>query len=88
MILTTSSLDRETKEQYIFTVFVTDSRKPVYTSSAQVTVDVQDLNDCPPRFSSNLYTARVVEDDNNPGESQILTLVCMTSEFEHLVLLL
>ncbi|XP_041350813.1 protocadherin Fat 4-like [Gigantopelta aegis] len=70
MLQTSGPLDRETRDQYKFTIFVTNSA--AYTSSAQVTVTIGDVNDNPPMLTSSVYTAHITEDHSNPGEARTL----------------
>ncbi|XP_078678305.1 protocadherin Fat 4-like [Branchiostoma floridae x Branchiostoma belcheri] len=57
-----SSLDRETTDQYILDVFVYDGGSPSLNATATVTVNVMDVNDNFPVFSSDPYVVSVYED--------------------------
>ncbi|XP_035677124.1 protocadherin Fat 4-like [Branchiostoma floridae] len=57
-----SNLDRETTGQYILDVFVQDGGSPSLNATATVTVNVLDVNDNFPVFSSDPYTVSVYED--------------------------
>ncbi|XP_019645842.1 PREDICTED: protocadherin Fat 4-like [Branchiostoma belcheri] len=57
-----SSLDRETTDQYILDVFVYDGGSPSLNATATVTVNVLDVNDNFPVFSSDPYVVSVYED--------------------------
>ncbi|XP_066284596.1 protocadherin Fat 4-like [Branchiostoma lanceolatum] len=57
-----SSLDRETTNQYILDVFVYDGGSPSLNATAAVTVNVLDVNDNFPVFSSDPYVVSVYED--------------------------
>ena len=56
VLRTTMSLDRETRPQYEFRVWVADKGQPSLSSSAVVVVDVTDTNDNPPEIVSPLPT--------------------------------
>ncbi|KAM9376180.1 LOW QUALITY PROTEIN: protocadherin Fat 2 [Pholidichthys leucotaenia] len=57
-----SPVDFEAKPEYHFTVQVKDSGDPsLYAAEpAKVTVRVQDLNDCPPQFTTPVYESFVI----------------------------
>ena len=55
-------LDREEQEMYSFTVVATDSGTPRMSSSADVTLEVLDINDNAPVFGEDLYEFEVRED--------------------------
>ena len=75
MISLVTSVDREDMDRYDFKVFVMDSGQPVFTSTTSVTVYLDDVNDNPPLFSADVYTAHVSEDHFQPGQKQVLHLV-------------
>lgn len=54
-------LDRETKAMYNVTVQALDQGTPQLASVATLIVNVQDINDNPPEFTSKFYFARVPE---------------------------
>lgn len=54
-------LDHETKASYLLVVAATDHGTPPLTSSVDVTVMVNDVNDNPPSFSKPLYNCTVAE---------------------------
>ncbi|XP_034945358.1 fat-like cadherin-related tumor suppressor homolog isoform X2 [Chelonus insularis] len=56
-------LDRETKEVYNLTVKALDQGVPQLYSTAKLIVNVQDINDNPPEFTSKSYFASVPEID-------------------------
>ncbi|XP_053598514.1 fat-like cadherin-related tumor suppressor homolog isoform X2 [Microplitis demolitor] len=56
-------LDRETKEIYNLTVKALDQGTPQLFSTAKLIVNVQDINDNPPEFTSKSYFASVPEID-------------------------
>ncbi|XP_043267899.1 fat-like cadherin-related tumor suppressor homolog isoform X3 [Venturia canescens] len=56
-------LDRETKAMYNVTIQAIDQGTPQLASVAVLIVNVQDINDNPPEFTSKFYFARVPEID-------------------------
>ena len=56
-------LDRETKALYNVTIQATDQGTPQLVSIASLVVNVQDINDNPPEFTSKFYFARIPEID-------------------------
>lgn len=50
-------LDREARQNYKLTVVASDNGHPKHTSRSIVHIQVQDYNDNPPVFTSNLYKA-------------------------------
>uniref|UniRef100_A0A4W3HSD4 Cadherin domain-containing protein n=1 Tax=Callorhinchus milii TaxID=7868 RepID=A0A4W3HSD4_CALMI len=60
-------LDRETTDQYIIRVHANDS-----TGSLNVLVQVEDVNDNPPRFCNTIFFATVAE--NSPCGTEVLKL--------------
>lgn len=56
-------LDRETKAMYNVTIQAMDQGTPQLVSVASLVVNVQDINDNPPEFTSKFYFARVPEID-------------------------
>ena len=61
LLSTTRSLDREKTAGYNITVLVEDRGFPSKTSTATVSIKVIDINDTPPRFSSNQVSAAISE---------------------------
>ncbi len=74
-LMTKTSLDREGQGAYVFDMYVKDDGSPSKTSSAKVTVIVEDVNDFPPAFSSDVYYGNVVEDDWLPKPRQRVRMV-------------
>ena len=52
-VILTESLDREEYTEYLLEITATDSASPRHSSSANVTVLVEDENDCIPMFTKN-----------------------------------
>ncbi|XP_076341827.1 protocadherin gamma-A4-like [Tachypleus tridentatus] len=59
-------IDRETQFSYVFSVMALDYGEPPLNSTVNVTIEVKDVNDQRPRFSSDFYLADVVE-NKDPG---------------------
>lgn len=67
-ISTRRDLDHEADPSYVFTVVASDrGENLLLSSSATVTIAVEDVNDNPPRFLERRYWATVKESDS-PGE--------------------
>ena len=61
-IMVRESLDRETRDSYVMTIYGEDhSTSPYLFGACSVTVNVGDVNDSPPRFSKSHYTAHIDE---------------------------
>ncbi|XP_038113282.1 fat-like cadherin-related tumor suppressor homolog isoform X3 [Culex quinquefasciatus] len=71
-------LDREVKALYNLTVRATDQGKPSLFNSAFLIVNVQDINDNPPEFTSKHYFASVPE-INSVG-SEILKVLATSKD--------
>ena len=54
-VVTATSLDFESRQSYVLTIVVTDSGSPPLSSSAILTVLVEDVNDNPPIFSAETF---------------------------------
>nr|XP_057919355.1 protocadherin beta-7 [Doryrhamphus excisus] len=61
MLVTDGTLDREVQSEYNITVTATDSGIPPLESSKILTIIVNDINDNPPTFTQNEYTANLLE---------------------------
>lgn len=61
-VLLSQSLDFEQVQSYAVTLRAVDSGTPPFTASAQLTVEVTDINDNAPEFLEQAYTASVPED--------------------------
>uniref|UniRef100_A0A8C4SEP7 Protocadherin gamma-C5-like n=1 Tax=Erpetoichthys calabaricus TaxID=27687 RepID=A0A8C4SEP7_ERPCA len=61
-------LDREKTPQYNITINVKDSGYPPLSASHTLTLDINDVNDNPPKFDKQHYTAYIME-NNSPGSS-------------------
>ncbi|XP_051275341.1 protocadherin beta-15-like [Dicentrarchus labrax] len=67
-LVTTGQLDRELVSDYNITITATDEGSPPLSSSKTVQLSVADINDNPPVFEEQSYSAYVTE-NNNPGST-------------------
>ncbi|KAM3172958.1 hypothetical protein ACTXT7_013495 [Hymenolepis weldensis] len=61
MLVTSRSLDRETKSTHTITIACHDSGQPVLSRGVHVVIHLEDLNDSPPVFSQVLYQSKISE---------------------------
>ena len=66
------SLDYETTIRYTLEVIATDNGYPVRTATMLVVIDILDVDDNPPLFTSTLFTGVVTE--NSPNDTQVLSV--------------
>ncbi|XP_063060203.1 protocadherin gamma-A12-like [Engraulis encrasicolus] len=71
MVLQTT-LDRENAEQHILTLTAVDGGSPSRTGTVKIHIDVLDVNDNAPVFTSRLYKASLSED--SPKGTVVLTV--------------
>ncbi|XP_035265742.1 protocadherin beta-16-like isoform X25 [Anguilla anguilla] len=69
-LVTTGELDREVVSEYNITISASDEGFPPLSSSKTVLLSVSDVNDNPPAFDKQSYSAYVTE-NNKPGTSVI-----------------
>ncbi|XP_072295806.1 protocadherin gamma-A11-like [Eucyclogobius newberryi] len=67
-LVTTEQLDRELVSDYNITITATDEGTPPLSSSKTVHLTVADINDNPPVFEEQSYSAHVTE-NNKPGST-------------------
>ncbi|XP_076020945.1 uncharacterized protein LOC143011829 [Genypterus blacodes] len=67
-LVSTAHLDRELVSEYNITITATDEGSPPLSSSKTVNLSVADVNDNPPVFEEQSYSAYVTE-NNKPGSS-------------------
>ncbi|KAM9740589.1 protocadherin gamma-A12-like isoform 34-T34 [Menidia menidia] len=67
-LVTTGLLDREVVSDYNITITATDEGSPPLSSSKTVELSVADINDNPPVFEEQSYSAYVTE-NNKPGST-------------------
>ncbi|KAK2818195.1 hypothetical protein Q7C36_022128 [Tachysurus vachellii] len=61
LIIVAAALDRETQDKYNLVVVAQDQGRPPLSATASVVVTVTDVNDNPPKFSTQRYEASVLE---------------------------
>ncbi|XP_041800745.1 protocadherin gamma-A12-like [Chelmon rostratus] len=67
-LVSTGQLDREVVSDYNITISATDEGSPPLSSSKSVQLSVADINDNPPVFEEQSYSAYVTE-NNKPGST-------------------
>ncbi|KAG7517496.1 protocadherin gamma-A11-like [Solea senegalensis] len=67
-LVTTGQLDRELESDYNITISATDEGSPPLSSSKTIQLSVADINDNPPVFEEQSYSAYVTE-NNKPGST-------------------
>ncbi|XP_062250317.1 protocadherin beta-15-like [Platichthys flesus] len=67
-LVTTGQLDRELVSDYNITITATDEGSPPLSSSKTVQLSIADINDNPPMFEEQSYSAYVTE-NNKPGST-------------------
>lgn len=78
IITLTKPLDRETKAMYNVSIQATDQGVPQLSSVTSLIVNVQDINDNPPEFSTKLYYAQVPE--VNPVGTEIARVLATSKD--------
>ncbi|XP_008069258.1 protocadherin-18 isoform X2 [Carlito syrichta] len=66
LIKTNATLDREKRSEYSLTVIAEDKGTPSLTTVKHFTVQINDVNDNPPRFERSRYEF-VISENNSPG---------------------
>ncbi|GAA6072945.1 protocadherin Fat 4, partial [Tachysurus ichikawai] len=61
LIIVAAALDRETQDKYNLIVVAQDRGRPPLSATASVVVTLTDVNDNPPKFSTQRYEASVLE---------------------------
>lgn len=64
--MTNATLDREKRSEYSLTVIAEDKGTPSLSSVKHFTVQINDINDNPPRFQRSRYEFAISE-NNSPG---------------------
>lgn len=72
------TLDREQKALYNLTVKASDQGEPSLSSITSLIVNVQDINDSPPVFTSNHYAAKISESE--PSGTSIIKLLATSND--------
>ncbi|XP_063303933.1 protocadherin Fat 2 [Pelobates fuscus] len=81
-LITTSAqqLDRESKEEHILEITVSDNGTPPLQSVSRVVIEVLDLNDNPPTFPQKLFTIQLPERESSFEPSPISRLIAMDKD--------
>ncbi|XP_053574662.1 protocadherin Fat 2 [Bombina bombina] len=74
---TNQQLDRETKEEHILEVMVSDNGAPPLQSMSRVVIQVLDMNDNAPTFPQKLFTVQLPELEASSGPSPIYRLIAL-----------
>ncbi|XP_053320417.1 protocadherin Fat 2 [Spea bombifrons] len=74
---TAQQLDRESKEEHILEVTVSDNGTPPLQSISRVVIQVLDVNDNPPTFSQKLFTIQLPERESSEEPVSIYRLIAM-----------
>lgn len=77
-LVTNTVLDRETKSFYEFSITATDIGTPSLQSTADVSVEVADINDNRPVYPQNIYSASVEE--NSPQNTDVLQVIATDAD--------
>ncbi|KAI6657141.1 Hedgling [Oopsacas minuta] len=85
LVQTTASLDRELTDSYDLVIIAFDSGSPFMTSTATVSIMIEDANDNMPLFTQSLYTGAVAENDS--GSVVVILAALDTDINENAVLL-
>ena len=72
------SLDRESRDEYVFIAMAVDGGSPALTGSASVTVNVRDVNDEPPVFAVSVFEGSIAE--RQDSGAPVLTLSATDSD--------
>lgn len=62
-LVTSSDLDRESRDRYDVTITCVDGGVPSLNSSKPVTIRVTDMNDNLPKFEEDVYLAELLENN-------------------------
>ena len=81
-LTTVLELDYESMPSFQFNVFVHDQGSPVLfaPTAAQVIINVRNINDCPPRFSDQIYEVAVLKPIHQGMELLMVQAVTMTQK--------
>lgn len=85
LVTTAAALDRETQMETWFLVVAVDGGEPALSSTATVTVLVEDVNDNEPVFQQQLYNVSIPE-HSRPGSCflQVCWRICPHTAKEHI----
>ncbi|XP_066572839.1 protocadherin beta-16-like [Amia ocellicauda] len=79
-LITETTFDREDVFEYNITIIARDEGIPSLSSNHTITLKISDVNDNPPVFEKNTYTANIAE-NNSPGIS-IFTLSATDADWQ------
>lgn len=68
LVVVNGDIDRETIDMFILTIRATDMGTPTMSDSALILINVTDVNDNPPIFTSDSYSVSVREDTLSPDD--------------------
>ncbi|NXR16061.1 PCDGH protein, partial [Semnornis frantzii] len=77
-LITASELDRETIPHYNITITARDRGSPALSSSAELVLEVSDVNDNAPVFEEEVYSAYVAE--NNAAGAPVLRVLARDAD--------
>ncbi|NXX40552.1 PCDGD protein, partial [Tricholaema leucomelas] len=77
-LITVSELDREAVSGYNITITAWDRGSPALSSSAELVLEVSDVNDNAPVFEEEVYSAYVAE--NNAAGAQVLRVLARDAD--------
>ncbi|XP_064018294.1 protocadherin gamma-B5-like [Pogoniulus pusillus] len=77
-VVTASALDREQAAEHRVTLVARDRGSPALSSSAELVLEVSDVNDNAPVFEEEVYSAYVAE--NNAAGAQVLSVLARDAD--------
>ena len=80
-IQTKQRLDREETSFYVLTVQASDGGDPVKTAQTQIRINIEDTNDCTPKFTSTQYFISILS--TTSVSTQILKVHANDEDSEH-----
>lgn len=73
-------LDHELTREYFLTIEARDGGTPSLSNTAVAAINVTDINDCPPHFSQDVYSIRLLESE--PVGNTSLRIVAADADSE------
>lgn len=74
MLRVAEPLDHELSREYFLTILARDHGSPPLSNTAIVSINITDVNDNPPRFSQDAYSATVNE--LAPEGTEVFKVLC------------